>query len=220
VDFALRSGWQYFYEVAAVYSSNVVHSAPFALTPLLNNNLVANSGFEENDNSHWDKWFSGNIPMTNMFTSTNFAFQGKKSMCVALQPDSNGTISQFNQYGIPDSTLYVTPGAFYSFGGWFKNGGITQPSEHWFEWCSTPTGYDTNGRPALPWPNYFSPHIVFGTNQSDWVYVNRTFQMPAGFPNVELRHSYNLAAGGNGRIYMDNVFSGRSPRPTLPIGRR
>src|SRR5262249_18558739 len=41
-DYGLKPGTQYFYEVGAVYGSNTVHSAPFALLSLLNNNLVAN----------------------------------------------------------------------------------------------------------------------------------------------------------------------------------
>src|SRR5207253_9114300 len=155
-DASLKSGSQYIYEVAAVYPTNEVHSAPFAILSLLNNNLVANAGFEENDNSHWDKWFTGNIGMTNMSTTTNFAWQGRQSMRIPLDGQTNGgSIAQFDQYGIPDSTLYVTPGAFYSFGAWFKSGGISQPSEHWLTWAATKTGYDTNNRPLLPWPYYF-----------------------------------------------------------------
>ena len=105
-DYGLKPGWQYFYEVGAVYSTNTVHSSPIAVLPLLNSNLVANAGFEENDNSHWDKWYSGTIGMTNMVASTNTAYQGKQSMRIILENQGdNGSISQFNQYGIPDSTL-------------------------------------------------------------------------------------------------------------------
>jgi hypothetical protein len=214
-DHGLRSGWQYFYELEAVYSTNTVRSPPFAILSLLNSNLVANAGFEEDDNSHWDKWFSGDVGMTNMVASTNTAFQGKQSMRVILENQSGGgSISQFNQYGIPDSTLFVTPGAFYSFGGYFKTAGMTQPSEHWLIWASSKTGYNTNNRPLGPYPNYFTPHIFAGTGATEWTYVNRTFQLPAGFPNVELGHSFSLTAPGSGSVYIDNVFFRQIPAPT------
>jgi len=214
-DYGLKPGCQYFYEVGAVYGTNTVHSAPFAILSLFDNNLIANAGFEENDNSHWDKWFSGSIEMTNMTACTNVAFQGNRSMEIDLQNQgNNGSIAQFDQYGIPDSTLYVTPGGFYSYGCWFKSGGISQPSEHWLQWVSTKTGYDTNTRPALPFPNYFTPHFFAGTSPTEWTYVNRTFQLPMGFPNVELGHSYSIAAPGSGSIYIDNIFFRPIPAPT------
>jgi hypothetical protein len=212
-DYGLKPGWQYFYEVRAVYNSNTVPSAPFAILSFVNSNLIANAGFEENDNSHWDKWFSS-IEMTNMVATTNTAYQGKQAMRIVLQNQSSAnSIGQYNQYGIPDSTIYVVPGAFYSYGGYFKSGGISQPSEHWLGWSSTKTGYDTNNRPALPWPNYFTPHFVPGTSSSDWVYVNRTFQLPAGFPNIELAHSFSVNAPCNGLLYIDNVFFRPIPAP-------
>jgi hypothetical protein len=206
-DDSLRPGWQYFYEVGAVYATNTVHSAPFALLALFNGDLLGNSGFELNDHCRWDRWFTGTLGMTNMTVSTNIAYQGRQSMQVSLQNQGdNGTIAQFNQYGVPDSTGYVTPGTFYSFGAWFKSAGITQPSEHWLEWGSSKTGYNTNDRPALPDPFYYTPHFVLGTNSVDWTYVNRTFQLPDGFPNIELWHRYTIAAPGSGSIYLDNVF--------------
>src|SRR5262249_11814857 len=48
-DTALSPGRQYIYEVAAVYPTNTVLSAPFPMLSLLNSNLVSNSGFEEDD---------------------------------------------------------------------------------------------------------------------------------------------------------------------------
>ncbi|PYK99702.1 MAG: hypothetical protein DME19_07730, partial [Verrucomicrobia bacterium] len=197
-DYLLKPGCQYIYEVAAVYGTNTVHSAPFAVLSSFNGNLVANGGFEENDNSHWDKWFTGDIAWTNMVASTN---------------SNNGSISQYAQYGTPDACLSVTPGRFYSFGCFFKSGGISQPSDHWIEWSSTRTGEDTNDRPARPWPCYFTPHFMAGTNPTEWTYANRTFVMPAGFPNVELEHRYSIAASGSGSIYMDNVFFRSLPSP-------
>jgi hypothetical protein len=212
-DSNLRPGWQYFYEIGAIYATNTIHSAPFVVLSLLNSNLIANAGFEENDNSHWDKWFAGSIPATNMLGSAN-AFQGKRSMRIIFENHGdNSTIAQCNQYGLPDSSIPVTPGALYSFGGWLKSGGISQPSEHWLEWSSTKTASDTNARPPLPWPNYFTPHFVAGTSATDWLYVNRVFQMPAGFPNIELRHRYFIAAAGSGSVYLDNIFFRPLPPP-------
>ena len=216
-DSGLTPGWEYFYEVAAVIGTNEVHSAPFAILSFLNNNLLGNSGFEDDDNSHWDKWFSGKISWTNMTASTNVAYQGRQSMQIQLvNMDSESSMSQANAYGIPDSSIPVTPGGLYSFGGFFRSGGISSPSEHWLEWGSTLTASDTNTRPALPFPNYFTPHFVIGTNATGWAYANRTFIVPAGFPNLELRHRYNITGTGNGSMYLDNVFLRPMPMPTDP----
>jgi hypothetical protein len=126
----------------------------------------------------------------------------------------NGSISQFNQYGLPDATLFVTPGAFYSFGGLFKSTGISQPSKHFLKWVSTKTGSDTNNRPTLHYPDFFTPHFVVGTNATEWTYANRTFQLPAGIPNLELAHNYTISAPGSGSIYIDNVFFRQIPNPS------
>ncbi|EEF58340.1 FG-GAP repeat domain-containing protein [Pedosphaera parvula] len=213
-DSALKPGWQYFYEVAAVYSTGEVHSSPFAILAFLNNNLIANAGFEENDNSHWDKWYTGDLDWTNMIGNTNIVYQGKQSMEIQLiNRGNNSSISQFDQYGIPDGTIPVTPGGLYSFGAWFKSVGISQPSEHWVEWGSTPTAQNANARPSLPFPNYFTPHFVIGTNATSWVYANRTFILPAGFPNLELRHRYTITGTGSGSMFIDNVFLRQLPAP-------
>lgn len=214
-DFALKSGCQYIYEVGAVYGSNTVRSAPFALLSLLNNNLVANSGFERNENCRWDKWFTGSIEPTNMFGTTNRPYQGTKCLEVQLENEGdNSTIAQYNQFGIPDSTIAVTPGCFYSFGGFLSSPGISQPSEHWLEWSSTKDGYDTNNRPPLPYPFYFTPHLSIEPGGTDWTYVNRTFQLPSGFPNVEIRHRYSIAAPGSGSVLLDNIFFRQIPTPS------
>lgn len=214
-DYGLQAGWQYVYEVAAVYASNTVHSVPFAITPLLNNNLVANPGFEGNENCRWDKWFTGSVEMTNMLVSTNVAHSGTRSMRIALQNQGdNSTVAQYNQYGIPDSTIYTTPGGFYSYGAYLKTESMTQPSEQWMEWSSTKTGYNTNSRPVLPDPYYYTPHLIAPAGSNPWTYVNRTFQLPAGFPNVELRHRYSIAAPGSGSVYLDDVFFRQIPAPS------
>jgi hypothetical protein len=212
-DEYLKPGWQYFYEVRAVYGTNEVASAPFAVLSSVNSNLVSNGGFEENDNSHWDKWFTGDISWTNMIASTN-GYEGGQCMEVKLiNNGNNGSISQYGQYGTPDGSLPVTPGQLYSFGGFLKSAGISKPSEHWFEWSSTKTAEFTNDRPPRPYPLYFTPHFIIGTTATDWTYANRTFVMPAGFPNIELTHRYSINTPGSGRICMDNVFFRALPSP-------
>jgi hypothetical protein len=226
VDELLQPGCQYIYEVGAVIGSSVVRSAPFAVLSSLNGNIVANGGFEEDDNSHWDKWFTGDIEWTNMVSGTYDTCEGRKSMEVTLVNKGNsGSISQYSQYGTPDAVIPVTPGKLYSFGGYFKSDGISQPSEHWLEWGSAITGEDPNQRPVRPYPLYFTPHFVIGSETTDWTYVNRTFEMPAGFPNVELTHRYSISSPGSGRIRMDNLFFRSLPSPNatnwiqlLPFG--
>jgi hypothetical protein len=216
-DCDVRDGCQYFYEVGALAPSGIVRSAPVALTALLNDNLLANAGFEQNDNSHWDKWYTGNIAMTDMLGSTSVVYQGRQSMEIRLRnKGNNSSIAQLNQYGIPESSVPVKPGAFYSFGGFFKNGGLSEPTEHWLEWSSTKTGQDTNNRPSLPWPNYFTPHFAVGRAASAWVYANRVFSMPARFPNIELRHRYTTPEPVTGSVYLDNVFFRELPAPDSP----
>lgn len=206
-DDGLKTGWPYYYEVAALIGNQAVRSAPFQIVPLLNSNLVANPGFEENDNSHWDKWFSGEIPVTNMVASSYSPLGGRQSMMIRFDNQTaSGSIGQYNQYGIPDATIYVNPGSYYSYGCWFRSGGIAEASEHWLAWTSSKTGYDTNNRPLLPWPNYFTPHLSIGTGPTDWTYVNRVFRMPAGIPNIELGHRFALRAPGSGSVFLDNVF--------------
>jgi hypothetical protein len=149
-----------------------------------------------------------------MVASTNVSFQGKQSMRIILENQgNNGSICQFDQYGIPDSTISVTPGAYYSYGGFFKTTNMSQPSEHFLQWSSTKTGYDTSDRPNPPYPNYFTPHFVADVGKTDWTYENRTFQLPAGFPNIEIGHQYTIAAPGSGSVYIDNVFFRRIPYP-------
>lgn len=213
-DSGLRDGWQYFYEVRALYDSGPVASAPFAILSLLSGNLIANPGFEECGDSHWDKWFTGEIPWQNMTVSEKEPYQGKRSMEIRLaNHGSNSSIKQSNQYGTPDPAIRTQPGKLYSFGGWLRSGGLSQPSEHWLEWNTTRTGDNTNNIPPAPWPLYFTPPLVIGTEPRPWTYVNRVFVMPEGFPNVELRHRYTIAAPGSGSIFLDNIFF----RELLPL---
>ncbi|MBC8095437.1 MAG: hypothetical protein H7Y43_06470, partial [Akkermansiaceae bacterium] len=214
-DTDLNDGCQYLYEVAAVYPTNVTRSAPFAILSSASSNLVANSGFEDNNDSHWDKWFTGDIDWTNMVTSTNVFYQGRKSMEICLNSNANnGSISQFGQYGVPNSSMPTTPGQLYSFGGFFKSGGLTQPTTHWIEWSSTQTGLNPNARPSRPYPGYFTPHFSPGTAATPWTYANRVLVLPAGFPNVELTHWFTAVAPASGSIHLDNFFFRALPTPS------
>jgi hypothetical protein len=207
VDSGLKDGWQYLYEVRAVYPSGIVPSAPFALLSLFNNNLIANSGFEENDDSHWDKWFTGDIPWQNMVGCSAQPFQGKRCMEIQLvNSGDNSSVKQANQYGIPDPAVRTQSGKLYSFGCWFRSGGLSAPSEHWLEWNTTRTGDNTNDIPPAPWPVYFTPHFVLDTQPTPWTYCNRTFIMPNGFPNVELRHRFTVSGQVSGSVFLDNVY--------------
>lgn len=215
-DTGLEEGRIYFYEIQATYATGPVRSSPVNVIPTYNGNLIVNGSFEENNDSHWDKWYTGDIPWQNMHSST-VAFEGDKSMEIDLSNSgSNSSIKQFNQYGIPDSSVPVTPGKFYSFGAYFKSGGLSQNSEHWLEWNSSKTGTDTNTRPALPSPNYYTPHLVLGTSPTNWSYANRVFQMPAGFPNIELRHRFTVAGTATGPFYIDDLFFREITAPTDP----
>ncbi|HYE30278.1 MAG TPA: hypothetical protein VEH27_02515 [Methylomirabilota bacterium] len=212
-DTNVEPGNLYTYEVVALYPSGPQRSAP---TPILSDytgNLLRNGGFEEDDDSHWDKWFSGDIPWANMRGST-VAHSGAQSMEIRLQNHgNNSSITQYSHYGTPDSYIPVTPGKFYSFGGFIKSTGLNAPSAHWFEWDSSKTGENTNNRPGLPWPNYFTPALEAGTNTTPWTYANRVFQMPNGFPNVQLRHRFTTESPVTGSIYLDDLFFRELPAP-------
>ena len=207
-----RMGEQNVFRVRANYPSGPVYSAQFAITALRDDNLIVNGGFEENGDSHWDKWFTGDIPWTRMTATTNEAFAGEKSMEIKLLNDgSQSSITQFSHYGIPESYLKTTPGTLYTFGGYISSGGLTAPSEHWFEWDSSRTGEHPEGRPGLPWPSYFTPPLKLGTGASGWVYLNRVFTMPDGFPNTELRHRFAVQGQASGSVFLDNVFFAELP---------
>jgi len=213
-DYGLRLGSQYIYEVRAQYGEGMVRSVPFPVFSWLNNNLVANGGFEENDNSHWDKWFSGDIDWSDMIGSPENPEGGAQSMEIRLKNQgNNSSITQYSHYGVPEDYIPVTPGTLYSFGGFIRSGGISQPSEHWFEWDSSRTGENTNSRPPLPWPSYFTPSMKAGTGAVDWQYLNRVFVMPEGFPNIELRHRYTIQSPGSGSVFLDNIFFRPLPPP-------
>ena len=224
-DFGLSPGWQYFYEVAAVVNGQEVRSSPFAVLSFLNGNLLANPAFEENDNSHWDKWDTGDIPWTNMIGSTN-AYQGLQSMQITFQTNSTtDTINQYVVYGAPRSYIPVTAGTLYSFGGFIKSGGLKTPTTNWFEWTSSLTGENHSPRPTFPYPDYFTPVLNLGSGPSNWTYLNRVFVMPPGFPNVELRHRFSTTYPATGSIYLDNMFFRALPAPAssawtnlLPFG--
>ena len=167
-------------------------------------------GFEQNDNSHWDKWFSDHVSVTNI-TATSTAFAGRRAMQIKLSNSaSSSTISQFNQYGIPDNSIPVTAGALYSFGGWLKGGGVNRTTEHWWEWTADKDA-NTSARPALPWPEVFTPHMIVSNTPTAWSYANRVFTMPAGIPVIQFRHRYSVANPATGTLLTDNAFFRRLP---------
>ena len=212
-DHGLRNGWLHFYEVEALFASHSVRSSPFAVLPMANSNLLSNAGFEENDNSHWDKWFTDHVSQTNM-TATAAAFAGKRAMQVKLTNSaSSSTVSQFNQYGVPDNSIPVAAGTFYSFGGWLKGGGVNPHTAHGWAWTADKNA-NTNARPALPWPDSFTPHMIVSNRPTDWTYANRVFVMPAGFPAVQFRHRYEAAAPVTGALLLDNAFFRALPAPS------
>jgi hypothetical protein len=202
-----HAGEQNIFRARAFYPTGSVLSAPFAITALRDDNLIENGGFEENDNSHWDKWFAGDIPWTRMTVTTNSPQSGAQCMEIKLVNDgSQSSITQFSHYGIPESYLKTVPGGLYSFGGFIRSGGLSMASEHWFEWDSSRTGEHPEARPGLPWPSYFTPSAKFPTGRSDWVYLNRVFTMPPNFPNVELRHRFTVQNQASGSVFLDNIF--------------
>lgn len=205
-DSGLKPGWLYFYEVGAETGTGIIRSVPTTVLAGFKNNLVSNSGMEENDNSHWDKWDTGDVPWTNMIGSTNQASRGRQSMKIALEEKSStDTLNQYVVYGNPRAYISVTAGTLYSFGGFIKTSGLSTPSQHWFEWTSSLTGENTNQRPPLPYPNYFTPSVSLSNAPTDWIYLNRVFQMPAEIPNAELRHRF-AGSSVSGDIYLDDLF--------------
>src|SRR5688500_160850 len=140
-----------------------------------------------------------------MTVTTIGAAFGKQAMEIKLVNNgSRSSITQDSPCGIPEDYLKTAAGDLYSFGWHSRSGGLTAATEHWFEWDSSKTGENTNARPALPWPNYFTPALKVGANAaSPWMYLNRVFNMPAGFPNVELRHRFKVAGQASGSVFLD-----------------
>jgi hypothetical protein len=207
LDLNLELWKQYIYEVRAIYGQTVVRSAPFAIVTEPSDNLIGNGGFEANDNSHWDKWFTGDIPWENMTASSMTPHGGARSMEIRLQNHgNNSSIVQSSHYGTPEDYIPVRPGTLYSFGGFMRTSALNADSEHWFEWDSSRTAENTNARPSLPYPNYFTPHLKAGTTAAPWTYLNRVFEVPEGFPNVQLRHRFTTTAPLTGSVFLDDIF--------------
>lgn len=114
-------GVQYYYEIEVKYSNGITRrSAPFVVLSFINNNLVLNGnlstfclctyktgGFEGDDDYAWDKWYSGAIPWDDM-VGTSYSYQGQQAMHVTLKGETScSSITQWNQYGIPDSTMHI-----------------------------------------------------------------------------------------------------------------
>src|SRR5688572_9271877 len=195
LDLNLDLGKQYIYEVHAIYGPSTVRSAPFAIVTEPSDNLINNGSFEADDNAHWDKWFTGDIPWGNMTASTANPHGGTKSMEIRLQNHgNNSSIVQSSHYGTPEDYIPVSPGTLYSFGGFIRASALNANSEHWFEWDSSRTAENTNARPSLPYPNYFTPHFKASASATAWTYLNRVFHVPEGFPNVQLRHRFTTSS--------------------------
>jgi hypothetical protein len=146
-------------------------------------------------------------------TATSTAFAGRRAMQVKLANSaSSSTISQFNQYGIPDNSIPVTAGGLYSFGGWLRGGGVNRTTEHWWEWTADKDA-NTNARASLPWPEVFTPHMIVSNTLTPWLYANRVFTMPAGIPAIQFRHRFSVANPATGTLLADNAFFRRLPNP-------
>ncbi|KAH3745919.1 Fibronectin type III domain protein [Pelomyxa schiedti] len=216
-DQRLEPGILYIYEIEATYSTGeTLRSSPLPMLSLVNNNLVLNSGIEGDDDYAFDKWYTGSIPWEHM-TGSPTAYQGEQSMSIILAGETScSSISQWNQYGIPDSTIYTTPGLWYSFGGFLKSQGVDIETEHWFEWSSPPTGYDPEAHPSPPWPNYWTPHLVAPAGTATaWLYTDRVFLLPDGYPNVCIRHRWEGTGSATGVVLIDNLFFRELPASPL-----
>jgi len=209
-DKNLADGEMYAYQIVADFGAYNVTSPPFAVLSLVPNNLLCNSGFEENGDSNWDKWYTGDLPWQWM-TRNSDAYQGRFSMRIVYTNSTNdSTIKQFNPYGIPDATVYVKKGGntLYSYGAWMKTGNMNSNSEHRLEISSSHIGedYTFDEGVSADYPNYYTPHFnVPSGGISDWTYVNRVTYLRADKPCINLRHrtySDNLT----GEIFLDNIF--------------
>jgi hypothetical protein len=212
IDGPLENGRCYAYIIEAVYSDRSSKSPPFTVTPEAEGNLLRNGGFELDENGFWDKWFIGGVPETNMVV-TSQAQTGDRAMRIRFSGQTHtGTISQQNQYGIPAPAMPVQAGTWYSFGGWLRGENMPAGATHFFEWDSAKTGWDTNTRPARPYPGYHTP--VAALRSGEWRYANRVFQLPEGFPNVEFWQVSDASAGLTGTLDLDNLVFRPLAAPT------
>lgn len=211
-DTAVENGQLYVYKVVAVRGSAKAWSAPIPAVPLMENNLVRNSAMELDGDHSWDKWYTGDIPWEDMTRTTTQAYQGTASMRIHLaNQGENMSISQWNQYGVPDAHLPVTPGQLYSLGAFIRTH-LNQASQQFIEWTSSYNRYrhdPTNDPIPLPeYPNYFSTIVNAPAGESGWWYTNRTFIVQEGVTAIAPRHRYYLdsASTATGDVYLDNVF--------------
>ncbi len=210
-DDGLENGRLYMYQIGTRFGSDVYFSAPIPALPLVENNLAQNSGFELNGDNNWDKWYTGDIAWQDMIKTSDQAYQGDAAMRIHLDnKDDNSSISQWNQYGIIDAQIPVTPGQIYSYGAFIKTN-LNQNSEHFIEWSSTynRTRHDpTNDPIPLPqFPFYFSTHLVTPPGASEWLYTNRVFTVQPGITAVSNRHRFYIDGNSaTGDVYLDNLF--------------
>ena len=210
-DEGLSNGVLYVYHVEADFGAESFRSAPIPAVPLVEGNLALNSAMELNGDRGWDKWYTGEIGWADMTRTVSEKYRGEASMKVHIDSlGNNSSIKQWNQYGVFDAQLPVTPGGVYSFGAFVKTD-LNRASEHFIEWGST---YDrwrhdpTNDPiPSRQWPFYFTPHLEHPAGASDWVYTNRTFTVQSGVTAVAPRHRFLVnGAPMTGDVYLDEVF--------------
>ncbi|MDA8018838.1 MAG: VCBS repeat-containing protein [Thermoanaerobaculia bacterium] len=210
-DRGLENGELYLYFVEADYPGGSHRSAPIPGLPWVEGNLLRNSGVELNGDAYWDKWYTGSIGWSDMERTENESHSGRASMRIHLEGQgNNSSIKQWNQYGVIDAQIPVTPGESYSFGGFFKTD-LNRASTHFLEWGSDydrwrhdPVG---DPIPLREWPFYFTPHVETEPSESEWIYSNRVFTVQPGITGISPRHRFHVTGGtATGDVYLDGLF--------------
>jgi uncharacterized repeat protein (TIGR01451 family) len=210
-DGGLDNGTLYVYRIDAIHGGQAYPSAPVPAVPLVENNLARNSGMELNGDNGWDKWYTGDIGWADMTKTTAQQYRGVASMRIHLDDKGdNSSIKQYNQYGVIDAQLPVTPGKVYSLGAFVKTD-LNRSSTHRIEWSSTYDKYRhdpvNDPVPFGDYPFYFSTHVETGPGESDWFYTNRTFTMQDGITALSPRHRFYIDGDpASGDVYLDDVF--------------
>lgn len=219
-DTDLNAGELYAYQVVANFAGHSVTSAPFTALVLANNNLLQNSGFEENGERGWDKWYTGSLSWNEMI-QLNGGYQGRYSMQILYDNSTDdSSIKQFNNYGIPDAYVPVTPGGttLYSYGCWMRAGAMNSTSRHRLEIGTGLNGENqTYSGVSADYPNYYTPEFVVpaGSAQTEWTYVNRVTVLREAVASLDLRHR-TYSTGLTGSMQLDNIFF-REVNEDLPV---
>lgn len=211
-DGDLENGSLYIYAIEAVSGEGTFRSAPVPAVPLVEKDLLRNGAMELNGDNGWDKWYTGDIPWEAMIRDEGVSYQGAASMRIDLDGigGDQSTIKQWNQYGVIDAQIQIAPGRLYSF-GMFIRADLDRETTHFLEWDSSYDKYRTDPVsdpiPGLPWPYYFSTHVLLPAGPNDWFYSNRVFLAEPGRTGVSLRHRFQVDGGeARGRIHVDSVF--------------